>query len=68
MKAFWEEYEVHFDKVFSPLLKITTLRFLLEVVSIDAMKQLQGDLNEEIYMEKLYVFVSLGQEHLICGL
>ena len=56
---------------------MTTLRFLLGVVAAENLELLQldvktiflhGDLDEEIYMEQLQGFASLGQEHLVCRL
>jgi ATP-binding cassette subfamily B (MDR/TAP) protein 1 len=52
---------VDFDEVFSLIVKITTLRFLLGVVAHKDLELLQldvktaflhGDLDEEIYMEQ----------------
>jgi hypothetical protein len=76
-KGFRQEYGVDFDEVFSPFVKMTTLRFLLGVVAIEDLELLQldvktaflhGDLNEEIYMEQPQGFVSPGREHLLCRL
>jgi ATP-binding cassette subfamily B (MDR/TAP) protein 1 len=68
---------VDFDEVFSPFVKMTTLRFLLGVVAHEDLELLQldvktaflhGDVDEEIYMEKPQGFASPGREHLVCRL
>jgi hypothetical protein len=75
--GFRQEYGVHFDEVFSPIVKMTTLRFLRGVVVLEDLELLQldvktaflyGDLDEEIYMEQPQGFVSPDREHLICQL
>ena len=77
MKAFRQEYGVDFEKVFSPVVKMTTLRFLLGVVADENLELhqldvktafLHSDLEEQIYIEQLQGFVSLGHEHLFCRL
>jgi ATP-binding cassette subfamily B (MDR/TAP) protein 1 len=60
-KGFRQEYGVvDFDEVFSPVVKMTTLHFLLGVVALEDLELLQldvkttflhGDLDDEIYME-----------------
>jgi hypothetical protein len=76
-KGFRQEYGVDFDEVLSPIVKMTTLRFLFGVVALKDLELLQldvkttffhGDLDEEIYMEQLQGFASLGREHLVCWL
>ena len=76
-KGFRQEYGVDFDEVFSPVIKMTTLRFLLRVVAAKNLQLdqldiktafLHGDLDKEIYMEQPQGFASLGQEHLFCRL
>ena len=56
---------------------MTTLRFMLGVVTADNLELIQldvkttflhGDLQEEIYMEQPKGFVATGQEHLVCRL
>jgi ATP-binding cassette subfamily B (MDR/TAP) protein 1 len=68
-KGFRQEYGVDFDEVFSPVVKLPTLRFLLGVIALEDLELLQldvkttflhGDLDEEIYMEQ-----PQGREHLI---
>ena len=76
-KGFRQEYGVDFDEIFSPVVKMTTLRFMLGVVAADNLELIQldvkttflhGDLKEEIYMEQPKGFVATGQEHLVCRL
>jgi hypothetical protein len=68
---------VDFDEIFSRVVKLSTLRFLLGVVAHEDLELLQldvkttflhGDLNEEIYMEQPQGFASPGREHLVCRL
>ena len=74
-KGFRQEYGVDFDEVFSPVVKMTTLWFLLRVVAAENLELhqqdvktafLHGDLEEQIYMEQPQGFASPGQEHLVC--
>ena len=75
VKGFRQEYGVDFDKSFSPVVKMTTLRFMLgnlvaknlDLIQLDVkLVILHGDLKEEIYMEKPKVFVASDQDHLVC--
>ena len=77
MKRFRQEYGIDFDEIFSPVVKMTTLRFMLDVVATENLELIQvdvkttfvhGDLKEEIYMEQPKGFVASGQEHLVCRL
>jgi hypothetical protein len=76
-KGFRQEYGVDFDEIFSPVVKLSTLRFLLGIVAHEDSELLQldvkttflhGDLDEEIYMEQPQGFASSGREHLVCRL
>ena len=77
-KGFRQEYGVDFDEIFSLVVKMTTLRFMLRVMAADNLDLIQldvkttfvhGDLQEEIYMEQPKGFVATGQElHLVCRL
>ena len=59
-KGFWQENGVDFDEIFSSVVKMTTLRFMLGVVVAKNLELIQllvktaflhGELKEEIYME-----------------
>jgi hypothetical protein len=59
-KGFQQEYGIDFDKVFSPVIKMTTLYFLFGVVVLEDLEFLyldvktaflHGDLDKKIYME-----------------
>ena len=73
-KGFRQEYGIDFDEIFSPVVKMTTLRFMLDVVATENLELIQvdvkttfvhGDLKEEIYMEQPKGFVASGQDHLV---
>ena len=54
-KGFKQEQGLYFDTIFSPVVKMTTLRMLLalELVQMDVkVAFLHGNLDEEIYMEQ----------------
>ena len=61
MKGFRQEYGVDFDEIFSPVVKMTTISFMLGVVAAENLELIEvevktaflhGDLQEEIYMEQ----------------
>ena len=77
-KGFKQEYGVDYDEIFSPVVKMTTLRLLLRVVATEDIELeqmdvktrfLHGDLKEEIYMSQPVRFRATGEEsHLVCQL
>ncbi len=69
--------EVDYNETFSPIAKFTSIRCILALAALEDMKIhqmdvkttfLNGDLEEEIYMEQLQGFVHQGDEHLVCKL
>ena len=77
-KGFKQEHGVDYDKIFSPVVKMTTLRLLLGVVATKNLELeqldvkttfLHEDLEEDIYMSPLVGFTAMGEEsHLVCRL
>ena len=65
------------DEVFSAIVRMKTLRFLLGEFALEELELLQvdvkmtiihGDLNEEIYVKQPQSFASSGHEDLVCWL
>ena len=76
-EGFLQEYGVDFDKIFSLVVKIITLCFMLNVVAVENLELIQldvkkvllhGDVEEEIYMEQPKDFAVFSHEHLVCRL
>ena len=76
-KGYSQREGVDFGEIFSPVAKLTSIRFLLSIVvaydlEIEQMDVktafLHGDLEEEIYMQQPDGFVVKGKEHLVCRL
>ena len=68
-KGFLQEYGVNFDEIFSQVVNMTTLPFMLVVVAAKNLELIQldvkttflhADLKEEIYMEQLKGLVASG--------
>ena len=66
-KGFKQQKGVDFDEIFSPVVKMTTLRTMLGLVAIQDMELVQmdvktaflhRDLDEDVYMKQLEGFVS----------
>ncbi|KAL6191957.1 hypothetical protein ACLB2K_038346 [Fragaria x ananassa] len=77
VKGFGQKEGVYFDEIFSPVVKMTSIRVILgiaasmdlEVEQLDVKTAfLHGDLEDEIYMEQPEGFEVEGKEHMVCKL
>ena len=69
MNGFKQEQGVNYDEIFSLVVKMMTLRFLLGIVATEDLELeqldvkttfLHGDLNEDIYMSQPVGFTMMG--------
>ena len=76
-KGFKQKVDLDFFDTFSLITRITSIRFLIAITAILYLKIhqidekttfLNGDLEEEIYMDQLEGFVEPGQESQVCKL
>ena len=76
-KGYSQAEGIDYGDIFSPVAKLTSVRFLLslaatfdlEVVQMDVkMLFLHGDLDEEIYMKQPKGFIVKGKKDLVCKL
>ena len=75
-KGFKQEYDVDYDEIFSPIVKVTTLWLLLDVLATEdlELKQmdmkmafLHEDFEEDIYMSQPEGFMVSGEQvHHVC--
>lgn len=77
VKDFSQKPGIDFDEIFSPVVKMSSIRVVLgiaaamdlEIEQLDVKTTfLHGDLEEEIYMEQPEGFKVAGKEHLVCKL
>ena len=77
VKGFKQKKGIDFDEIFSPVVKMTSIRTILslaasldlEVEQLDVKTAfLHGDLEEEIYMEQPEGFEVAGKKHMVCKL
>ncbi|KAM2709368.1 hypothetical protein EV2_047063 [Malus domestica] len=76
-KGFTQKKGIDYFDTYSPVSRITTIRILIALASIHNLVVhqmdvktafLNGDLDEEIYMEQPEGFIVKGQEHKVCKL
>ena len=77
VKGYLQRKGIDYAEIFSPVVKLTTIKILLSIVvsenlhleQIDVkMTLLHGDLDEEIYMQQPEGFVAPDMEHMVCKL
>ena len=77
VKGFQQKKGIDFDEIFSPVVKMMSIRVILGLVAslnleLEQMDVktafLHGDLEEEIYMEQPEGFAAPGKDHLVCRL
>ena len=76
-KGYAQKYGIDYDETFSPVVRFSSIRFLLAfAVQNDLLIHqmnvetafLKGKLDEEIYMQQPEGYVKPGEEHLVCKL
>ena len=75
VKGFQQKEGVDYTDIFSPVVKLTTIRFVLGIVAAKNLHLeqldvktafLHGDLEEDIYMHQPQGFIVQGKENLVC--
>ena len=76
-KGYWQKEGLNSFDTYSPVSRITSIRMLIAIVALNNMKIhqmdvktvfLNGELDEEVYMDQPEGFVVKGQEHKVCKL
>jgi hypothetical protein len=77
VKGFAQKKGIDFDEIFSPVVKMTSIRTILSLVVVEDLHLeqldvkttfLHGDLEEEIYMQQPQGYEVKGKENLVCRL
>jgi hypothetical protein len=77
VKGFTQKKVIDFDEIFSPFVKMTSIRTILCLVVVEDLHLeqldvkidfLHGDLEEEIYMQQPHGYEVKGKENLVCRL
>jgi hypothetical protein len=76
-KGYSQVEGIDFGEIFSPVAKLTSIRFLLSIVVVFYLEVeqmdvkttfLHGDMEEEIYIKQPEVFVVKGKKEIVCKL
>jgi hypothetical protein len=76
-RGFTQTYRVDYNEIFALIVKFTSIRCILALATLEDMEIhqmdvktafLNGELEEEIYMEQPQGFMHQGGEHLVCKL
>ena len=77
VKGYSQRKGIDYAEIFSPVVKLTSIRILLSVVALENLHLeqmdvkttfLHGDLDKKIYMQQPEGFVVPGKEHMVCKL
>ena len=77
MREFQQRKSINFNKIFSPIVKLTTIKSMLSIVAVKDLHPeqldvntvfLHGDLEEDIYMLQPQGYIMPGKEQFVCKL
>ena len=77
VKGFQQKKSIDYSEIFSPVMKMSTIRLVLGIVAAENLHLeqldvktafLYGDLEKDIYMIQSEEFIIQGQENLVCKL